>query len=863
MGDGENGLGEGTKKRTGFAATEQHTEFQSLLGITYKVIASVLAMVKSSRGGGLQVDAFDLLTSLLHANEETQTESVRCDIVAVATQKMAAGDDPIGQVAAAGCLLKITTSQGLALMLDTHSLDPMCKMLRSHAESVKIAAVGALALFQARPELQPELEKLKAFEIIIQLLYEPSPPVIASAMYAIQSFLKLRDKAEEHIERQRRYAELAVQQDTLKGVLHVGLHIAHDEEISLACLSFINFSLQMQVPDPPKVTALPVAERKKEDVLDRKSRRGLNSLTNTSASASKPETAASAPAASNTSSKPLAVQLLACKTEFAEALVGLLSTSSVRVHKVAIELISLQMERKREFVELFAVPSICWSMSSVFARNERDESMRDKTIRTLISLVRIKSNVGSHLHNKHFKKHAARLKLQYNPPHSWVDYVAEANKASVQGDLENALKLLLEKNIDTLVRCEVLVWIRGMIRGDPRVRTMLGVSGSYVSTALTILKGDISYYPDYYKVRCLEVLADTLHDAMGRSHWIMFHPIKTFAIEYPDEDLSDAFSYFVQYLSRVLGERSAQLLNRPVSRGADSADAPTMPVSRGADSVTEESVNAVTQELIVALGYVVIGLMRCNARMQVKAAHMGLCEKALELLRSNNVVAVRRLGADILSAMCESAPSLTRFVLSIGKESEFIYHTQQNHRGSVDEKRQRFLPTVMGAIFQVLGETEAAPQQQLDAAALEGLSEKMREKKKAAFEVFCKEAQKLELKRVIDIEPLLVSSLHTLLTLCGVDLGGEVAGRLDKHWNTLRMPLWFMQSGVRQWCWIEKGVFDVLVKLAKAPSSKPTVVYMVLPAPLFLPSTPFVSLAHARSHSLMVLLPLLNYVQQM
>jgi hypothetical protein len=72
-----------------------------------------------------------------------------------------------------------------------------------------------------------------------------------------------------------------------------------------------------------------------------------------------------------------------------------------------------------------------------------------------------------------------------------------------------------------------------------------------------------------------------------------------------------------------------------------------------------------------------------------------------------------------------------------------------------------------------------------------------------------------------------------------------------------------MQSGVRQWCWIEKGVFDVLVKLAKAPSSKPTVVYMVLPAPLFLPSTPFVSLAHARSHSLMVLLPLLNYVEQM
>lgn len=153
LGDGENGLGEGTIKRTGFAATEQHTEFQSLLGITYKVIASVLAMVKSSRGGGLQVDAFDLLTSLLHGNEETQTESVRCDIVAVATQKMAAGDDPIGQVAAAGCLLKITTSQGLALMLDTHSLDPMCKMLRSHAESVKIAVVGALALFQARPEL--------------------------------------------------------------------------------------------------------------------------------------------------------------------------------------------------------------------------------------------------------------------------------------------------------------------------------------------------------------------------------------------------------------------------------------------------------------------------------------------------------------------------------------------------------------------------------------------------------------------------------------------------------------------------------------------------------------------------------------
>ena len=92
-------------------------ELQNMLGISFKAIANVLLIAQRASGSGLQVDAFALVVELMRDNEETQAEAVRCDVVALIDRKMAAGDDPIGQVAAVGCAAAISTPQALGLMV--------------------------------------------------------------------------------------------------------------------------------------------------------------------------------------------------------------------------------------------------------------------------------------------------------------------------------------------------------------------------------------------------------------------------------------------------------------------------------------------------------------------------------------------------------------------------------------------------------------------------------------------------------------------------------------------------------------------------------------------------------------------------
>jgi hypothetical protein len=91
-------------------------ELQNMLGISFKAIANVL-LIAQRASGGLQVDAFAVVVELMRDNEETQAEAVRCDVVALIDRKMAAGDDPIGQVAAVGCAAIISTPQALGLMV--------------------------------------------------------------------------------------------------------------------------------------------------------------------------------------------------------------------------------------------------------------------------------------------------------------------------------------------------------------------------------------------------------------------------------------------------------------------------------------------------------------------------------------------------------------------------------------------------------------------------------------------------------------------------------------------------------------------------------------------------------------------------
>jgi hypothetical protein len=94
------------------------------------------------------------------------------------------------------------------------------------------------------------------------------------------------------------------------------------------------------------------------------------------------------------------------------------------------------------------------------------------------------------------------------------------------------------------------------------------------------------------------------------------------------------------------------------------------------------------------------------------------------------------------------------------------------------------------------------------------------------FEKFTARAQIEELKRLGELEPLVVSSLQTLLVLCGADNVQEAAGAFHGHWNSLRMPLSFVQSKVRLRCWSDRTIFDAMVKLAQ--HSNPTIAHLVL-----------------------------------
>lgn len=845
MGDGYAALlehsGGATLKRPAW-----HTELQTLLGVTYKAIASILEIAKKASGAGVQVDALSLMIQLQRDNEEAQAESVRCDVVAICTRKMTAGDDPVGQVASAGCLASISTSQGLNLMLDTHSLDAMCAMVRCHAEPVKIAAVGALALVATRVKLQAELDKLDAFESLVRLLYEPRQDLVACTLVAMKAFLKLGGKTEEHAERLRRYAALAVKNDIVQGVLDLGIHFVQSEEVSLACMGFVTMSLKLLVPDEPKNSSeAPVVEKKKEDVLDRKSRRGLNALSaGAPAAPATPDTTAKVYASSGgkTSSKPLLVQLLNNKTLFVEWIVCLLSTSNVRVHQATMDLMTLSMDRKRDFVAVFSVPSVCWAMLSVFAREEREESMRETALKKLVDLIRLTTGCGAHLHNKLLNKLAEHYKVRINAPASFEPQVANANKKTVQLDIQNALTLLLDKNLDTLIRCQVLVWIRCMVRADGAVRQLLTESGTYLDAVMAILKGDLSNYPLMYKTRCLEVLVDTLLQPSVLTPYKMLHPVTTLQHQYVKPIALQTFSYFMQYLIRQVEEQresrapeqealgSATALGSAKELGnlGDLAGKVAPPVfetkaltaAEKEEGTKKAASDLATQELTMALGYVVIGMVRSNMRMQIVAARMGMCQAALDMLDQRNAVGVRRLGADMLGAVCDKAPALARIVLSVGEEHEFIERTtlRSDHES---------MPPVLQVLMTVVTQMQAAEPPQFDTAALDNLSGEKRQEKLADFEAFAAKAQMEELKRLQDLEPLLVSALDTLLLLCGADHTLEAAGVLDGRWNHLRSPLSFVQGNVRYRFWSENKMFETLAKLLLNKS--PTVVYKVLP----------------------------------
>lgn len=97
-------------------------ELQNFLGVSCKAIANVITIAENASGSGLQVDAFTLVVELIRDNEATQAEAVRCNLVALLDRKMAAGEDPVGQIAAAGCASLIVTEQGLGLMVRCCSL---------------------------------------------------------------------------------------------------------------------------------------------------------------------------------------------------------------------------------------------------------------------------------------------------------------------------------------------------------------------------------------------------------------------------------------------------------------------------------------------------------------------------------------------------------------------------------------------------------------------------------------------------------------------------------------------------------------------------------------------------------------------
>jgi hypothetical protein len=156
----------------------------------------------------------------------------------------------------------------------------------------------------------------------------------------------------------------------------------------------------------------------------------------------------------------------------------------------------------------------------------------------------------------------------------------------------------------------------------------------------------------------------------------------------------------------------------------------------------------------------------------------------------------------------------------MGLEYEFI-------EGSTRKSNPlKSLPPVLEAVFQVLKQTEPAPPPQMDTVALDKLSATARQKKMQDFEKFAAKARNEELKRLSELEPLVVSSLQTLLAVCGADHVQRAAGEFHGQWNSLRMPLSFVQSSVRLRCWSDRALFDVIVKLVQR--SNPTIAHLVL-----------------------------------
>ena len=841
MGELADAVDEGPIKRSR-SAWARHAELQTLLGITYKAIENVLAIAHNAKGGGLQVDAFALVAQLLSGNGEAQAEAVRCDVVALTKRKMAAGDDPIGQVAAAGCVANISTPQGLALMLECHLLEPLCAMLSSHAEQVKTASVVALAQLSAHHPLQQNLENRMVFESLVRLLYEPSPRLVAATLRAMVAFLKLGGKTEDHAARLRRYVASAVKHGVTDGVLDLGMHSAQHQELSLACIGYMTMSLKLSVPDAPKVsTDASVLERKKEDVLDRKSRRGLNGLTAISTNdAAKPTTPSElappgllqggAATASTTTSKPLVAPLLNSKTQFGHWMVCLLSTSSAAVHQAAMELMALSIDKKRDFLPEFSVPSVCWALTSVCARDERHESMRETALKRLVELVRLTTGSGSHLHNKIVVELAERFKVKFSRPLGCVEQVAQANKNTLDLDLQSAVKLLVSKNVDTLVHMQVLAWIGGMLSADRQATVLLTSTGAFLAATMTILKGDVAIYPLAYKTSALKVLTKTLIHVSSPSRWLMLHPVSEWRSEYVWPIALDTFTYLAHYLLGILNQERQRTSEEEAQRKAahqtpdPSVPAATKPVVTHADkeaAVRKTSTNAASQELIIAVGYLLIGILHSNTPMQIAATRMGLCDKALYMLAEGESVGMRRMGADLLSAICHAAPTLSRLVLSLGQATEYM----ESMESSKARARHESFPRVLGAIFKVVQEMMPAAPPVLDNAVLAKLDEAVRQKKVEDFDKFATKMRRQEATRLACLQPLLISSLHTLLALAGANRRAPAAGSLDASWISVRTPLSFMQSDVGWRCWTNRTLFDVLALLVRHTS--PSVVETV------------------------------------
>ena len=854
-------------------AETTHRELQILLGVRHNAVASALDIARRSQDAELQSVALALTAELMRENEEVQAEAVHFDVVATITHKMDDNDNPIGQVAAAECAATISTAQGLKLLTDSHTMETLCRMLRSHAEPVKIAAINALAEFSAHSELQEVLERLFVFDSLQRLVHEPSPRLVAATLRALVCCFKSESKKgeQEHVARLRRHVSSAVQQGLVEGIVDLGLHAVQDRELSLACAGFFTMCLTLLVPDLKSSVAAPiVAEKKKEDVLDRKSRRGIAGLG--APSVIKPTS--SQPMSSKntdvlTTTRPFIAELLGCKTQFSEWIACMLSSSISDLERAAIELVKLTIDEKKEFLSVFTAPSVCWALTSVCARENRDDSLRAQALKTLMFLVRLNPGIGSHLHNGIVQSLIQRFKLNYTKSQTWQEHIANANTASMESDIENAIEIIVDKELDVLLRSEVLRWVRSMIRAEENARRKLAASGLYVRAVMTILKGDIGF-PSAFKTHSLQVLAETLYTGSARKRWRMLNPI-TFAFreEYRSGISFEVFMYFCQFLMRLLQEeRRAKVAEQEALDSQAQAEQAAAQASRakalmkgkgiaakvkspeGGGTLEEKTpakknvaIDQMTQELVEALGYVLISVMHGNISMKVTAARLGLGERALALLAYGNSLSSRQLGADLLSSICSGAPSLSHQLLCLGMKQEFIANEKimgnisTGHRPDVtlgtqrDDKQQRIhdasragsdsiLSPVLRAIFEVIEQILPAARQHLDTSNLNTdekitneLGKAKEEQNLQDFKQFAAKVHLEDLKRRDDIVPLFVSCVHALFALCGADQDGQAAGGLEYRWRLLRSDVAFVQARIRALCWSQRSIFDALVRL--------------------------------------------------